>query len=319
MENPVTSTTDTLEPTVGSFLPDIAESLASAYAAAGKSPRTIESYRFVLCGFSRFLTDLGRTDDPDEVQPTDIEDWVVYNRTTRSAVTARSYFLTLKAAWGWVRRRKITANDPFAGVETPTADERVIEIMTDEDVRAILRTTEGPGFLNRRDRAIFHLAADSGLRRSEIAAARLADLDLATGRLMLRFVKSNHDRVIPLSDKTRMEMRRYLKERAALLTRLGATDPGNLFIARTGKPISGFGVHRVFASRAREANVNVDRPVHGWRAWFAVTALTNGANESAVMSIAGWRNGEMLRRYVKGRAQEIALAAHDGFSPMKSL
>jgi site-specific recombinase XerD len=215
-----------------------------------------------------------------------------------------------------MKRRDITTNDPFRGVPNPTADERVIEIMTDDDVRAIIATTDGPGFLNRRDRALFHLAADCGLRRSEMAAALLSDLDLTTGRLILRGTKAGRDRMVPLSDRTRMEMRRYLKERERIV---GDDDPLTLFVSRTGSRLTGWGVHRIFVTRAREAKVEVDRPVHGWRAWFAVTALANGANESAVMSVAGWRESGMLRRYTKGRAQELALKAHASFSPVRGL
>ena len=310
-----TITAPTASDIASAYLPDIASALASAYRAAGKSPRTIEAYGNVLRGLSAFLTNIGRTDDPDEIKQGDIEDWVVFNRTTKSAVTARSYYLTAKACWGWMRRRGLTTNDPFKGVETPVADERVITILTDDDVRAIIATTTGPGFTARRDRALFHLAADSGLRRGEMAAALLSDLDLTTGRLLLRGAKSNHDRVIPLSDKTRMEMRRWLKERERLV------QPGveTLFTSRTGEAMTGFGIHRIFATRAKQAGVHVDRPVHGWRAWFAVTALANGANESAVMHIAGWHDASMLRRYTRGRAQELALKAHTTFSPMDRL
>jgi hypothetical protein len=45
----VTSTTAP----VGAFLPDITQSLASAYKAAGKSTRTVERYTNVMRGFSR--------------------------------------------------------------------------------------------------------------------------------------------------------------------------------------------------------------------------------------------------------------------------
>jgi site-specific recombinase XerD len=303
--------------TIGAYLPDVAASLASAYRASGKSERTIEQYTAVLRGFSRFLIDLGRSDDPDLVTATDVEDWVVYNRATRSPITAKSYYLALKSIWGWMRRRGITTSDPFRGVETPQADERVIRILTDDEVRAILAQTEGSTFLARRDRAMILLACDSGLRRSEIAAARLDDLDLATGRLILRGTKAGRDRIAPLSDKTRMEMRRYLKERERVVA--GKVDPATLFVSRTGARLSGFAVHGVFASRARGAMVDVDRPVHAFRAWFACKALESGANESAVMHIAGWRQSDMLRRYTRGRAAELALTAHRAFSPVSGL
>jgi site-specific recombinase XerD len=128
----MTSAHATLKP----FLPDIAQHLAASYAAAGRSPKTVQSYRESMCQFSAFLAAAGRSDDPDDITTADVEDFTASVRATRSPATARTRFVSLRAAWRWMLKRGYASRDPFTGIPAPTVAQRVMKILTDDEVRA---------------------------------------------------------------------------------------------------------------------------------------------------------------------------------------
>jgi integrase len=71
------------------------------------------------------------------------------------------------------------------------------------------------------------LAAQTGLRASELTALRIADTELGTGAHVTTLGKGRRERVTPLTDTTVATLRAWLKERAG-----GPSDP--LFPTRTG-------------------------------------------------------------------------------------
>lgn len=305
--------TTTPDPAI-TFLPDIAHQLTASYRAAGRSEKTIESYVETLLQFGRFLLDNFGDDDPDTISVNRVESYIGWVRATRSASTSKIRFVTLRAIWRWMLKRQFVTSDIFAGIPTPTVDQRVIAMLDDADVRAILATTDGPGLVNRRDRAIFHVLADTGCRRQDIAQAQIADCDLTTGRITFRGTKANRDRIAALSPTTVLSIKRYLRERERVG---GGCD--RLFVSRSGTALRGDGVFQLVQHRYRQAGVGCERAVHAFRSWAAVSMLDNGAGESEVMALLGWRSTQMLIRYQRGRNADRALARHASFSPVSGL
>lgn len=301
-------------PAAITFLPDIAHQLTASYRAAGRSEKTIESYVETLLQFATYLIDNYGDDDPDTITVDRVESYVGWVRQTRSASTSKIRFVTLRAIWRWMLKRQFVERDIFAGIPTPTVDQRVIAMLDDADVRAILATTDGPGLVNRRDRAIFHVLADTGCRRQDIAQAELADCDLMTGRITFRGTKANRDRIAALSPTTVLSIKRYLRER----DRVGSGCQ-RLFVSRSGAALRGDGVYQLVEHRYRQAGVGVERACHAFRSWAAVSMLDNGAGETEVMALLGWRSTQMLIRYQRGRNADRALARHSSFSPVGRL
>jgi integrase/recombinase XerD len=73
-----------------------------------------------------------------------------------------------------------------------------------------------PGGL--RDRAILEMAYGTGMRRGELAALDLCDLDLAQGLVTIRQAKNSYQRIVPLTTSARHFLRRYLEEARPQLT-----------------------------------------------------------------------------------------------------
>lgn len=81
-----------------------------------------------------------------------------------------------------------------------------------DEVRQLLRSTEGDRPADIRDRAILLLLAIYGLRSSEVRRLRLADLDWERERLVVTSAKNGQGRTYPLTHPVGDAILRYLKE-----------------------------------------------------------------------------------------------------------
>jgi integrase/recombinase XerD len=63
-----------------------------------------------------------------------------------------------------------------------------------------------------RDRAIFEVAYGTAMRRSELMALDLSDLDLTAGTVYVRKAKNSYQRVVPMTLWAQHFLKRYLRE-----------------------------------------------------------------------------------------------------------
>jgi integrase/recombinase XerD len=98
----------------------------------------------------------------------------------------------------------------------------------------------------RRDYALLALAAQTGLRVSELTGAKIRDIHLGRGPHVCCHGKGRKDRITPLTSHTVTAIRAWLAERR------GAPDDP-LFPSRRGTPLSTDAVERLVAKHAAAA------------------------------------------------------------------
>jgi integrase len=136
-----------------------------------------------------------------------------------------------------------------------------------------------------RDRALVELLWSCGLRRGELAALDVSDINLAEGFVVVRTSKNGKPRVCPLSPTARHSVRRLVGRRTS-----------GPVLAMTPNAI------RLFLQRHRLPSA------HAWRRGWAVNALRLGVSESSVRAAAGWNSGAMVVRYTRTLRDELAIA-----------
>lgn len=63
--------------------------------------------------------------------------------------------------------------DPLAGLKPPKLDSKVIPVLSDQQLRALLAACQGPALSDRRDEALVRLLAETGLRAGETVALQV--------------------------------------------------------------------------------------------------------------------------------------------------
>jgi len=103
-----------------------------------------------------------------------------------ATAVARQLAVRRYAAW-LTEEGELTA-DPFLGIKAPKLDTKVVEPLTDDELRALLKACIPPKGLTsaqvlryRRDEAMLRFMLETGARAGEVVAIELSDLDLPGG------------------------------------------------------------------------------------------------------------------------------------------
>jgi site-specific recombinase XerD len=225
-----------------------------------------------------------------------------------AATTARSRQLAVRRFASWLTDEAELPTDPFLGVKSPKLDDKVIEPLTDDELRAILKACVPPkgaeqqvALRFRRDEAIIRLMIDAGLRAGEVVALEVADVDLAAGTAVVRRGKGGKGRTVPVGPEASLAIDRYLRLRRG--HRLAETPA--LWLGDRGKRFSYDALHKTLGERAAAAGLIGFHP-HKMRHTWAHRWLSRGGSESGAMAVGGWTRPDMLMRYSKAQASARA-------------
>jgi site-specific recombinase XerD len=108
---------------------------------------------------------------------------------------------------------------------------RLVTFLSEPELNALLAAPTPSSPTGRRDRALLALAAQTGLRVSELIGLHCADVHLGAGAHVSCLGKGRKQRVTPLTSGTSAVLRGWLAERAG--------QPGEpLFATRSGRTLS---------------------------------------------------------------------------------
>jgi site-specific recombinase XerD len=283
--------------------PDLTELLPSwqlALRAERKAPATVKSYTEGVAAFLRWC---GASDTPAELTKRTVQTFVAElfeNGQQPKTVSAR--LIAVKRFSAWLTDEGELPVDPLIGVKQPKIDRKVVEALTDDELRDLIKACRGKGFTDRRDEAIVRLMAETGLRAGEVIGMNLTDLDLTRGLAIVRRAKGGKGRVVPFAPQTASAIDRYIRVRRT--HRLGETD--TLWLGADGwRTFSYFGLRHSLGARATLAGIKDFRP-HKMRHTYATRWLRAGGSEGGLMAVAGWSTREMIDRYTGASASERA-------------
>ena len=110
-------------------------------------------------------------------------------------------------------------------------DRALVTFLTEPELDALLDAPDRSTWTGRRDHALLLLAAQTGLRASELIALTPADLQLSTGAHLTTLGKGRKRRITPLTKETVAELAAWITERAG-------NDTTPLFATRTGRQLT---------------------------------------------------------------------------------
>ena len=220
------------------------------------SPHTIAAYRDTL----RLLLVFAATQTGNQVSRLDIADLdapliaafldhLQHHRgnttRTRNARLAAIHSLFRFAA---LRHPEHAADiQRVLAIPSKRSDRAIVTFLTDGEVDALLASPDPTNWTGRRDHALLLLAAQTGLRASELTALTCADVHLGVGAHVSCHGKGRKHRITPLTAGTVAVLRVWLTQRAGK-----PTDP--LFPTRQGRPLSLDALqHRITHHAARAA------------------------------------------------------------------
>lgn len=312
---------------------DLLDSWALALESANRSDGTIVSYMATGRLFSTYLE---HHDMPGRIQGVAAEHvrrflsavlngcWEVDDQDTpctcgtaaTSAGNADKHYRNLKAYFNWlIKEDERKPPHPMANVDRPKVPDKPTDVLSEEQLRTLLKEASGSSLPDRRDTAIMRIFMDTGLRVSSVADLRYSSGDpdqsdvLLTSKLLRVRKKGGDIILVPIGKKAARDLDRYIRARA----HHPEADSGWLWLGKQGR-LQKSGIQQMLRRRSVRAGVPHVHP-HKFRHTFADAWLESGGTEGDLMTIGGWSTEAMLRRYGRVAAGRRAQAAHARLSP----
>ena len=176
-------------------------------------------------------------------------------------------------------------------------DKALVTWLTKPELDALLAAPDSTTRAGRRDHAMILLAAQAGLRISELTGLTCGDVHLGAGPHVTCHGKGRKQRITPLTSLTVTTLRSWLAERAG--------QPGQpLFPARDGERLSRDAVERRLAKHTAAATANCpslktkDITAHTLRHTAAMRLLHAGVDTSVIALWLGHEQAETTQIYL---------------------
>jgi site-specific recombinase XerD len=295
----------TPDPTPDLDLADLARSWETHLLAERKSPATVRLY---LTGVRAFLAWCERTGTRPALTRDGVRAFTAaLLEQGAEPATARARQLSLRRLAAWLADEGELAADPLAGLKPPRLDVKVIPVLSDEQLRALVAACQGSSFRDRRDEALVRLLAETGLRAGEAVALTTDDVDVRRGVALVRRGKGGKGRMVPFGPQTARALDRYLRLRRQ--HRLAARPA--FWLGDRNRAFGYDALHFALGGRARAAGIGGFTP-HWLRHTAASRWLAAGGSEGGLMAVAGWSRRDMIDRYVAATRAELATAEARG-------
>lgn len=267
--------------------------------AERKSPATVANYSEGVKAFLRWSEREQST--PELTKQSVLAFTADLLESGAEAATARTRHMALRRFAAWLADEGELDSNPLLGVKPPKLDSKVVDALSDDQLRRLIKACSGKQLIDRRDEAIVRLMAETGLRAGEVIGMQVADVDLQEGRAVVRRGKGGKGRVVPFGAQTAASLDRYMRVRRA--HRLSAT--GAFWLGGGGQTFSYAGLNKALKARARAAGID-NFHLHLMRHTAATRWLRAGGSEGGLMAVAGWSTRSMVDRYTGASAAERA-------------
>ena len=222
----------------------------------------------------------------------------------------------LKAFFKWLARQNHILYNPAAELQLPKKPKRLPKtVLSIEDIDNLLSQPDTSTLQGLRDRAMLELLYSTGLRRAELVALTIYDIDRPRQALWVRQGKGGQERVVPLGSRALTWLQRYTEQARPQLS----TDPQDttLFLNNHGQRYRRGTLSAQVKRYLQQAGIEVIGSCHLLRHACATHMLDNGADIRFIQALLGHQDLNTTQIYTQVSIEKLK-AIHQATHPAQA-
>ena len=260
------------------------------------SPHTVTAYIKDLEAFADFCFNRYESDLIKNCNYSQIRSWIVQllekgigNRTVnRKVASLKSYYKFL------LRTEQISVSPLLKHKALKVAKKVQVPFSMAEMEKVLCQMEFENTFEGMRNRLMIELFYATGMRKAELIALSVSDIDLQKNTLKV-LGKRNKERIMPIVVTLNKQIKAYIELRKTIVVDDGVQ---NLFLTKKGSKLYNSLVYRVINLYFSEASSKLKKSPHVLRHTFATHLLNEGADLNAVKELLGHTSLAATQVYV---------------------
>lgn len=250
----------------------------------GLSRNTIEAYSH---GLNRFLNHLRKKgiEEAERISKLEIREFLLaLKRKGLSSKTVARNLVSIRTFLRFLNEEGLLRVNPAEEIESPKLAKTLPEILSLEEVEALLEQPDIRTARGIRDRSMLEMLYATGMRVSELVGLQVNHVRPEAGYVLL-FGKGSKERIVPIGLEAMAWMRRYME--GPRISLLKNKEGPYLFVNRSGKPMSRQQFWKIIKAYGRKAGFRKRISPHLLRHSFASHLLEKGADLRSVQLMLG--------------------------------
>ena len=250
------------------------------------SDNSVEAYLRDVDKLTQFLQASQSARSPETVELKDLQSFLQWiAELGLNAATQARILSGIRSFYKYCYIEQIVKKDPTALLESPKLKRSLPDVLSFEEIEAIIGQIDLSKPEGGRNKAILETLYSCGLRVSEVVNLRISCLYLDTG--FIRVIgKGDKERLVPIGDAAIKYIQLYQREiRVHMPNKPGHEDI--LFLNRRGSKLSRVMIFLLLKDLVKKAGIAKNISPHTFRHSFATHLVEGGADLRAVQEMLG--------------------------------
>jgi len=264
------------------------------------SPLTVEAYRRDMEQFAEYLKTEYELEDLTQVNQLMVKSYIVHmkeeelvNRSINRKIS------TLRTFYKYCLREELVEKSPMTGIKALKLPKTLVKFVTETDINKVSFGDEAD-FPTCRDRLLFELLYQTGMRQAELRGLKDGDVDKMDMQVKIHG-KRNKDRLVPLSRQMIQLIEQYQAMRDVTFT----DKAERLLLNDKGEEMSPSFVYNKVHHMLEGVTTLKQKSPHVLRHTFATHLLDEGASLVAIQKLLGHEDLATTQIYAHNTIEQL--------------
>ncbi len=247
------------------------------------SENSVQAYEQDLAKLRAYFEDKGK--EPKDATFDDLQDFVFTQFKDVQSTRSQARILSgIRSFYKFLLYARYIDTDPSELLQWPKLDAHLPEVLTIEEIDAMIAEIDMSDSLGHRNRAIIEMMYGSGLRVSELVELKHSNMYLQDEYMLIEG-KGSKQRLVPISPEAKKQFLLWWEDRSHLTIQSDAVDYA--FLNRRGNKLTRVMIFTIIKRLAAAAGIHKTISPHTLRHSFATHLLQNGADLRVIQQLLG--------------------------------